>query len=471
MASLLLAGGALFFGVRALTASDNESLGDAQAPVAAVLVFDTSPRMGLRHANRTRLDEALRMSRDLLKLLPVDSEVAVLDANGKGTFSVDLGTAVNMIDSLRVSGIEFPLAELVVRGIELVSDRDDMRKEVYVLSDLSSVVWEDNSFETVQNRLTENEDISLFVLDVGVEEPQNVQLGPLALSSDSLAQGQSLRIDTELRGLNFEGSVGVEVLVEKQDPTRPVIVDRELLLPDAVPRDRTRVQLSKGAPSPVSFSFNLPPGIHHGRVQIEAEDGLSADNVRYFTVEVRPPRSVLLVTFAEANADYVKQAISPDEFEQLAQSPFDCHVIESAKAEGTRAGRFLTVALLDPGPLTTEQRSRLREFVTNGGGLAIFVGHNVRSAERFNESLGDLMPGALRSHWLAPSGGVILFSPRNLTHPVMKLFRGQEGVVGWDEAPVFRHWRLTSSVPPPTRSLNSATVSRRSLNQCLVTAA
>ena len=447
VASLLLAGGAIMFGFRALASSGNDSLGDAQAPVAAVLVFDTSPRMGLRHANRTRLEEATSMSRELLKLLPVDSEVAVLDASGKGTFSVDLGTAANMIDSLRVSGLEFPLAELALRGVELVRDREDMRKEVYVLSDLSSQVWEDDSFSVMRERLKQNEDVSLFVLDVGVEKPQNVQLGQLNLSSESLATGQSLQIDTVVRGLNVDGPVSVEVLVEKPDPTRPVIADRELLLPEGVSRARDNLTLSDGAATPVSFTVSVPPGIHHGRVRVDVEDGLSVDNVRYFTVEVHPPRSVLLVTFDEANADYVKQAISPDDFEQQAQSPFDCHVVDSAKLGDRELADFAAIALLDPTPLTPAQQARLATFVSDGGGLAIFLGHNAGLVERFNQSMGDLLPGALKSHWRTPEGGVLFLSPRNLAHPVLKLFRGQEGVVGWDEAPIFRHWTFDELKP------------------------
>ena len=37
-------------------------LADAEGPVAAVLVFDTAPRMELREANRTRLDQAVSLA-------------------------------------------------------------------------------------------------------------------------------------------------------------------------------------------------------------------------------------------------------------------------------------------------------------------------------------------------------------------------------------------------------------------------
>ena len=49
-------------------------------PVAAVLVFDTSPRMEYRFHNQTRLEKAQEMARWLLSQFPLDSSVAVMES-------------------------------------------------------------------------------------------------------------------------------------------------------------------------------------------------------------------------------------------------------------------------------------------------------------------------------------------------------------------------------------------------------
>ena len=49
----------IFAGVRAL-AGGTPVLGDQEAPVAAVIVIDTSPRMQYRHENETRLERPRR---------------------------------------------------------------------------------------------------------------------------------------------------------------------------------------------------------------------------------------------------------------------------------------------------------------------------------------------------------------------------------------------------------------------------
>src|SRR5947209_6759097 len=54
------------------------ALGSQEAPVAAALIFDSSPRMEYREDNHTRLESAAETARWLLTQLPRESDVAVL---------------------------------------------------------------------------------------------------------------------------------------------------------------------------------------------------------------------------------------------------------------------------------------------------------------------------------------------------------------------------------------------------------
>src|SRR5690606_31852202 len=57
-------------------------LGNQEAPVSAVLVFDTAPRMLYQEDNQTRLERAQELAGWLLAQLPEDSEIAVLGSSG-----------------------------------------------------------------------------------------------------------------------------------------------------------------------------------------------------------------------------------------------------------------------------------------------------------------------------------------------------------------------------------------------------
>src|SRR5262249_51296381 len=127
LAALLVAGRAL--------AGRSPVLGDQEAPVAAAIVLDTSPRMQYRQENKTRLQAAQEIAQWLLKQLPAESELAVLDSrSASGSFAVDRAAAAKVVERLRSAGTPRPLVEVVQAAVQLVKQKSQLRKEVYVLS-------------------------------------------------------------------------------------------------------------------------------------------------------------------------------------------------------------------------------------------------------------------------------------------------------------------------------------------------
>lgn len=452
LGALLLSGFAYNI-FRAFTFNGAKNLGDESAPVAAAIVFDTSPRMGLRHQNLTRLDEAKEMAKNLISQLPTDSEVAIVDAAGPTVFSVDVGNAANMVESLELLGYEHSLPDLVGRAVELVSTRENKRPEVYVLSEMSEQVWQSDRFGSIRNQLEQQPQVSLFVLDVGVQTPRNVQLGEIQLNSDSLATGQPLRIATRVRGLNFEEELTVNVAIEQHDATRPVIVDDQVLLPEAVPRDRKQLKLTGSAESNVSFEVQgLPMGIHHGYVQLSSKDGLEIDDKRYFTVQVRAPLPVLIVASESAEPLYLEQAISPTELRKRGENAFDVEVIKPTDLPTKVLSDYAAIALLDPSPFEPSpfedsNWKLLEDYVRQGGGLGLFLGRNASPKESFNKQTTSLLPGGLAFQWRPGKDAVLFVAMDNTAHPIMSYFRGRESIAAWDQSPIFKHWAFDELSP------------------------
>ena len=105
---------------RVLGRQETKSIGNEQAPVAAVLAFDTSPRMQYLWQNRTRLDQAREIAQWLVRQLPADSELAVLDSRpGGAAFAVDLAAAQRSVERLETTGVPLPLVDVAERAIKL----------------------------------------------------------------------------------------------------------------------------------------------------------------------------------------------------------------------------------------------------------------------------------------------------------------------------------------------------------------
>ena len=107
--------------VGTLGRNDRVRIGDREAPVAAVVVLDSSPRMEYRHENRTRLQEGQQIADWIVRQLPADSKVSVLDSRSMTpVFAVDLAAAQKTLQRVRTTGAPRSLNRLLDTSLGLV---------------------------------------------------------------------------------------------------------------------------------------------------------------------------------------------------------------------------------------------------------------------------------------------------------------------------------------------------------------
>jgi len=418
-------------------------LGDEQAPVAAVMIFDTSPHMEYRYQNQSRSEVAREMGNWLIRQFPPDSEVAVLDSRqSPAVFAIDLASARKAIDRLQTIEISQPLPSVLRRALNLVASSEKTRKEIYLFTDFVSSAWQDPT-GSLAKTLEEHSDVLLYVIDVGVLDPSNVALGPLELSAETIASSNELRVTTRVQRVGAAGPQVVQLLLEDSDPTLPIIIDGETKLPEARPRGREEVTLAAGEPQRVEFRLRgLDAGVHHGVVRLSGDDGLDADNLRHFAIEVKEAWPILVVAAEKATASLFTEAIAPFEFEQTGQARFACTVVSQSSLANRDLDNFTAVCLLDPEPIPSVMWEQLGKYVRAGGGLAVFLGHNAQATISFNEPAAQqLLGGRLARVWRSADRSLIL-APDRYDHPVMAQFRDRTTSVPWNASPVFRHWVL-----------------------------
>jgi len=398
-------------------------LPDQEAPVAAALVFDTAPRMEYRQDNKTRLDAARETADWLIEQFPGNSEVWVLDSRpAASAFPLDVGAARDRVG--RLSGTTAPrsLGETLDDALKLVQESTQQRKEVYVFSDLSQGAWSSDAAVRWRERLRQHPEIGVYLIDVGIEQPKNASLGELRLSRQSVAEGTPLVLETAVAQVGGDGERAVELLVAGADGK----------LEKRGEQSRTLVG---GQPQSISFNLSaLPPGTHQGVVRVVGEDGLAADDARFFTVAAEAKQKVLLAA-PEPAADYARWVRS------ALSTRFDCRVVGLEELAGLTLDEFAAVFLLDPTPLEASQWRRLAEYVDAGGGLALALGRNAQ-VEPFNEAAAqELLPALLARQFRTGSRPVYL-APENLDHPALAPFRSRQGSLPWEDFPVEKYWQL-----------------------------
>ena len=227
--AVLLVGHIIYGGWSAnrLLKSENAMvLGDSQAPVAALIVLDTSPRMEYRQENQTRLEVAKEMAQWLISQFPLDSQVCVLATdNDRPFFSVDVAAAARRVETIETTFVENPLPSALAEGLQILEKAPQDRKEVYVVTDLSKQSWIGDDAKPVLRNLRENPGMSLFVIDVGVEEPSNFALSSLELSGEEITQNSKFNVSTQIIRNGGAAQRTVKMIIEKPDSTRPVVRD------------------------------------------------------------------------------------------------------------------------------------------------------------------------------------------------------------------------------------------------------
>lgn len=434
--------GLLAFGLARPAIKGAGLLGGQAAPVSGVLLIDTAPRMDYRQQNQTRLEVARETATWLLTQLPQQSEVAVIDGGTHApAFAVDLGAARQQVERLRVAPGARPLPVLLADALNLLQQRREQntgeprREEVYIFTDLTEAGWSaerDGAADTaataaLRRRLEEEEDVALYVIDVGSAEPKNFALGQLHIARQWLAPGTPLDLSVELDRIGPEERRTVELLlVDEEGRPRKRGQQTELFSPDTA----RQVQFSIG---------ELDQGPQQGYVRLVGEDGLAWDDVRYFTVEVRPAWPVLVVTPYPERAVFLSEALAPSAFRESRRARFTCKVIQPEQLTGEVLADYAAVCLLDPPPLTEAAWKQVADCVRAGGAAALFLGGAAQPIDQFNsEAALALLPGPLKRQ----SRSATYLAPANFHHPILAAFRPIESSIPWRSFPVLRYWQF-----------------------------
>lgn len=402
--------------------------GKEDASLAINLVLDNSLRMEYVHSNESRLAKAKTTALELVEKLPEDSLVAVCDlGRAANSYAPDSGAAASRLENLRPTAEARPLVDAVLESIKLAAEQEDRRQEVFVFTDLSQGAWNDEGLKEINDALAAAPDVRIYVVDVGVADPKNASLGELQVRRSVLRPGEPLHIEAEIAS-NLKGEPPLVELSLQDAEGKPQKRGQAIATFDEQGRGRVVFEIS-----------DLPLGTHQGSIEMAATDPLMVDNTRYFTVEVRPPAKVLLLVTKSADAMFVEYALGASLGDE---SRFDVTVKTFAELEKTSLEDFNAVALLDPGPLTTEAWSQLWDFTSGGGGVGIFLGHNAAGElDSFNsEAAQRLLPGKLKRVSRADT----YLRPRRLDHPALAGLRNSGEELPWQVCQVFQYWTFAA---------------------------
>jgi len=421
-------------------------------PIAAVFLFDTSLSMDYRQKGQTRLEEAQEIATEYLSTLPAASRVAVGGSKSDDplSFREDLTVARGDVQSLETSAVSVPLNQRVREALRTQEQdhgrtlenqsaipkedrQDQFLREIYLFTDLSETAWKQSAAKVLKKEMERLKFVTVYVIDLGVDDPQNAVVESLRLSSQSLSVGTPLSVDVTV------SAVGSENIAQTI----------EILAPNAagkvITQGKRSVQLEPGETVEESFQLtDLARPFAQGEVRIGTGDPLDADNRRFFTVGTRLPPRILIVSGEKGEGDYLKEPLAPAAFEELGRAPFrvDQETAGWLDDPADELKNYSVICLVNVPAPSKSVWNALADYTNRGGGLAIFLGsEKIRSRAYNTDAAQSLVPAELMARRVFdPPESLNITAKEHGQHPIFKRLCELNGEAEFSRQLVFECW-------------------------------
>jgi hypothetical protein len=307
------------------------------------------------------------------------------------------------LNALKVSNLHLNLLQALDKARQLAADNAANRVTVHVYGDFRQVDWAKPHGDALGKKLAEIRKLGIKPELKDVASPTrageakgtlkaNENLAITDFRAGARIVGQDMPVEFEATITNFDSEErAVNVVAFDENTGKQMFeVDFKDVMPVRVPGGGTaRVSFNK------RFPWNLKPGESYFvnismRIVKEngqaLEDGLPNDDVRYATVEVRQSVPILIVdgertkgrqenndSFFIRNALISVPGASYDvEFGDVITGEASAKVLERGDLS-----RYPAIFMLNVPDLTPKQVTNLEKYVSEGGGVAFFLGPKI----------------------------------------------------------------------------------------------
>lgn len=272
----------------------------------------------------------------------------------------------------------------------LDSDRDAQR-HLHVVSDFRRKDWHESPPMVASLRALDDAGVAVNLVRTVAAAHENLALSDLNGNVAAAAAGVPVTFEVKVvnHGAREAQNVRVALAVDGQP----------------VPKNLLFEAIGVGEEIARSFEVRFDAaGAHRLTTSLEP-DPLDADNARFLAVPIPEENPVLIIdgTPGQAQGSYIADALAADKA-VTGYAPF---VAAPDFLRQTSLDQFQLIYLVNVGALPADDVASLEAYVSNGGGLAWFLGDAVQPAF-YNDSLykegAGLFPAPLAS------------APRNLAH-------------------------------------------------------
>lgn len=366
----------------------------------AALVLDHSTSMTLRDGSGAYLDQVKSIATELLADFESGDELILVphpSTGASGDAYQNAGAAIDAINGLEPQEGSDPLTKSIQRAANLLADKANLNRVLYVLSDFQTSSLSDSSALSIPD------DVRLVLLPVGTDGRGNLSVSEISVLSQIVASGQPVRIEARFTNFGSEDALGVVSSVFLGD----------------VRVGQANLDIPAGSSATAQFVVTpRETGWLAGRVELDDNQFLY-DNARNFTLLVPAVRNVLVVNGRNAPSRYVQLGLSSALVPDAVR--FETTEISETGLAAASLGQYDSVILNGVTTFSSGEQSALKSYVQGGGGVLIFPADGIQISD-YNELLAELEGGRIASLPESSTDGLTVgvFEQVDTDHPLFE---------------------------------------------------
>ncbi len=378
--------------------------GEADGPVAAVILLDNSASMGRSAGASTCFEQAKQEIRTWLDGIHPRSEVGLILVSDtpEPLIAQPVDDPVLLRNALDQSGVSDKGSELMhslAMAVDALAAASDRPKEIRIYTDGQRSLLRDP--EALKRLAREHPEIVIRPILIGDEAEANLGIVSLETGAEIPAVGRPLKIHAKVLNASATEALNVPVEFTLDDGTSAGSL--------SIPR------IAPGAAADVVLPFTFPEAGPQAITAGLPADALAADNRRSLALDVARRKDVLVVNPSSVSAGFVAKAIAPVAAEEAGKFFLAPFMTETADLPAllARDERPFAIVLCEVESLPPAMVDLLDRYLSKGGNLLVFPGAP--------GGLDKLLPATLSAATGEEAVGTALtWQGRGLTHAITR---------------------------------------------------
>jgi hypothetical protein len=363
---------------------ENGYLGFAgtKAKSTVLILLDDSFSMLSKEASASEFDLAKAKINETLNALDDNDEIYFVPVSKLGNESYtplfkNINELRDSLNSIKISDVSKEMDEILFYARSLINQSNNPNKEILFFTDGQKYLFRNPDINEA-----ELSKIHYDVILTGTRKANNLSIDSINIVTKIFEKNKNIKIRASIHNHNLFDALN-----------KSVIINFTGISPY---REEKVIDIHANSIEEVEFSF-IPKveGFSGGTIEIQqsdlSDDEIPSDNKRYFTVDIPAKENILIVKGQSSNNDYIKLALSSSEELMKDSSGSPVHFFDVKEISGAipvnELSAYNCVVLNGKENFSKEEASKIKEYLSSGGGVIIYPPENTSSIQNYNEVL------------------------------------------------------------------------------------